>query len=328
MASVAQAMARMLLQGADRSRVGAESTRSNAMVFSNIETPTHSWVADGWPQYLHFRHALGIAQDGDVVEGYEIVPLTAQGLLGWAYVDTNPSATDRSRTLRLLYKSPPIRNFPGNTIFPVGVRVQGFVKNCNLRAMGNYKRGGQAQSAVQMIVLGGGDHGLAFAPYKHGVAGVIAHIHHCLNVPPPQIHPEQNDTMFIARRVFTLVTSKNCHMPSALSPGDDPTHDAAAIHDNWRVLKKLSVGMYVPDEQNLSESEFVPLDASEIRAGDFVDVCVGFDIVCRTIKGKRTVKVHLTIEHVLLLLAGQPVAAEVPVPALENVAEENPGLAF
>jgi hypothetical protein len=39
-----------------------------------------------------------------------------------------------------------------------------------------------------------------------------------------------------------------------------------------------------------------------LNEGDFVDVCVGFDIVtCRNRQGKTIHQVHLTIELVLLL---------------------------
>jgi hypothetical protein len=132
---------------------------SETMVYSNIESigsPTgtqtlanvrpaveHNWLADEWPEHLQFRTALGIPMDGEEVLNHQVVPRTDQGLLSWAYVGTNPSATDRSRTLRLLYRNPPVyKNRPLHVIFPVGVRIQGFVDSCNLRALGNWKRFG------------------------------------------------------------------------------------------------------------------------------------------------------------------------------------------
>jgi hypothetical protein len=68
------------------------------------------------------------------------------------------------------------------------------------------------------------------------------------------------------------------------------------------VLKKLSVGVYVEDEDGNFKA---PCDALVFAEGDFVDVCVGFDIVSKKGRdGAMVVQVHLNIEHVLLLVAG------------------------
>jgi hypothetical protein len=87
--------------------------------------------------------------------------------------------------------------------------------------------------------------------------------------------------------------------------GDDPTDSCAAIESEWRVLKKLSIGMYIPDEVDPADGVAIPCDPLVISQGDFVDVCVGFDIVSKyAYNGELNVQVHLNIQHVLLLASG------------------------
>ncbi|KAF8209807.1 hypothetical protein K438DRAFT_1753440 [Mycena galopus ATCC 62051] len=309
------------------------------MVSSNIETLAHHWIAEGWPEKYRFLHALGIPDDGAALEPYEIVPRTAASLQDWAYVDTNPSASERGRELRLLYKTAPLlRNTPGNVIYPIGICVQGFVTSCNLRALGNYSKGILPQSALQAIVLDGGDHRTQFQHYLTTVGEVVQHIYHCLDSEAPLT--EESTSLFAGRRVFMKVhlelrpaqdddgvqiTPRNCHLPTALCAGDEPLHEAASIAANWRVLRKLSVGMYIVDDVHVTESDFVALDVSRIQVGDFVDVCIGFDIVaCKTSRGGRTYKVHLSLQHMLLLAAREEATEE----DTGAVAEEEIGLSF
>jgi hypothetical protein len=126
--------------------------------------------------------------------------------------------------------------------------------------------------------------------------------------------------MFIGRRVFSKVcmprgrrtvpnvpqvTSGNHKSNSALQDGDDPMGFCKAIDSEWRVLQKVKVGMYMVDDVDPSDGFTVPCEALVIIEGDFVDVCVGFDIVNRRNNktGEPEVRVHLNIEHVLLLVS-------------------------
>ncbi|KAJ7838239.1 hypothetical protein B0H14DRAFT_2588785 [Mycena olivaceomarginata] len=262
------------------------------MVYSNIETVEHTWLADEWPEHLQFRTALGIPMEGEEVLNHEVVP------------------PHGARTALMgLRRHQPLRsqqNRPPHVIYPVGVRVQGFVDSCNLRPLGNWKRGVPPSSALQCIVLGGGvglDH--QFSQYKHAISEITAYIYRCLNVPRPPSDVQERSTLFAARRVFTKINTRNCHLPSALGDGDDPLGDAASVAGNWKVLDKINVGMFVPDDVDPGDGDFVAMDAFHLRPGDFVDVCLGFNIVSRGPRGGRTVQVHLTIDHILLLSAAE-----------------------
>jgi hypothetical protein len=107
-------------------------------------------------------------------------------------------------------------------------------------------------------------------------------------------------------------------------------------------MKKVSVGMYV-EEVEESEHFKVPCDAMIFTEGDFVDVCIGFDIVSKRGRdGWMNVQVHLNIEHILLLVAGPDVGIVrlfiYPLAPSQNSAQEEdddgefavqaPGLVF
>ncbi|KAJ7088876.1 hypothetical protein B0H15DRAFT_800820 [Mycena belliarum] len=298
------------------------------MATSNIETHDHLWLTSLWPEHLRFFHVLDIKDTEEEYALYSIVPNSSSGKREWAYVDRNPNERDASRGLLLLYKNPPIlKNAPVDALFPVGIRVQGFVERCNLKPLGTWASGRSAASAIQFIVLTGGqDHGSVFGQYKTAVSSVVDYIYKCLNVTPPA-NEQDHDTMFIARRVFTKVTRSNRRVPSALERGDDPLGLCKSIDKEWRVLNKPSIGMYIPDDYDVSDGAIVPCDGMGLTEGDFVDVCVGFDIVHRRGRmGEESVQVHLKIEHVLLLASAQ--LAAIADDEAQTVAVQNPGLSF
>ncbi|KAJ7500714.1 hypothetical protein B0H11DRAFT_1908588 [Mycena galericulata] len=273
------------------------------MPASNIETVDHEWLVNEWPAHLRFLSALGISNEDQHMDGYQIVPRTYYGLRDWAYVGRNGRDHDMTRGFLLVYKDPPVLpNSPQNILCPVGVRVQGFIERCNFKPLGNWDTQRQPQTAIQFIVLSGGAHyGPVFSQYKSAVHEVISFIHKCLNSRAPA-RREEEESMFIGRRVFTKITSRNRKVPSALEPGDDPMEFAKTVEPNWRVTSKPNVG-------------------------DFVDVCVGFDIVSRRERADRPVthQVHLSIEHVLLLASAQ----DAEPPAVEpEFTIQGPGLSF
>ncbi|KAJ7126128.1 hypothetical protein C8R44DRAFT_734033 [Mycena epipterygia] len=280
------------------------------MFGSHIETVSHGWLADCWP--LDVRNAIGIPKEGDTFEDWVVVPRNFVAQLGWAYMGRNPTPQDTTQPLLLLYKNPHVYpGAPANSLYPVGVRVQGFVEKCNLRPLGNWNGEGPPQGALQFIALSGGP---LFGEQFQGCLG------------QPNLERDRGDTMFIARRVFTKLTTINRAVPSVISAGDDPMNWARRVQNGWRVISKVNVGMFVLDEIDPTEGDTVPCEPMSISEGDFVDVCVGFDIVTRYMRGVPSHQVHLTLQHILLLKAAE---AETPMETeaiTYNV--HAPGMAF
>ncbi|KAJ7266042.1 hypothetical protein C8J57DRAFT_1469916 [Mycena rebaudengoi] len=212
-------------------------------------------------------------------------------MLHWAYVTRNPAAADHTRQYLLAYRYPALsEDALLSTICPVGIRVQG---------------DSLPQSAVQFVVLGGGAAlESQFREYVFAIEKVIDYIYHCVHYQTDRT--DLGDSLYVSRRVFTKITAKNRAEPSALAEGDDPHGDAAKFGDEWRVVNKARVGKYVTDSDGTAGVAKVPWDPVLISAGDFVDVCVGFEIA--SLKNKpgvwsRRHKVHLSIQHILLLQA-------------------------
>ncbi|KAJ7088626.1 hypothetical protein C8R44DRAFT_892691 [Mycena epipterygia] len=99
-----------------------------------------------------------------------------------------------------------------------------------------------------------------------------------------------------------------------------------SVNEAWRVVDKAQVGMYITDTVNVSGATKVPCDPLLITEGDFVNVCIGFDIVTRQTKGTVFHQVHLTNEHILLLVAAAEVGPMDDVPEVVHV--QGPGLSF
>ncbi|KAJ7270468.1 hypothetical protein C8J57DRAFT_1508498 [Mycena rebaudengoi] len=281
----------------------------------------HTWLADELPDHLKFPSLLEIPAADEPIENWQVVPCTYPGKLEWAHVGRNPTAQDHTRQLVLVYKHPRIfPHAPANMLYPIGVRVQGFIHDCNLNPLGTWSGANDGpQKSLQFITMGGG--GIIdnlFAKYKVAIVEIIEFIYRSLRLPVPSGKWLDSEFLYIVRRVFTKVTPKNRYRTCALQPGEDPTLLAKQVEANWRVLERLSVGMYVEDESEESDGFKVACNPMTLGHGDFVDVCIGFDIVTRNSSEGTTHQVHLKLEHVLLLIA----AEDIPKEATEGEGEE------
>ncbi|KAJ7158207.1 hypothetical protein C8R43DRAFT_1124829 [Mycena crocata] len=299
------------------------------MPASHLENADHSWLADLWPEWLHFPDALDIPGDDEPIENYMVVPLTYARQLDWAFVGKNHGQRDHTRNVLLMYKYPHVYpHSPKNMLHPVGIRVQGFVERCNLKPLGNWTSDKNPSGAVQHVILSGGPHYQSiFSQYRSAVADVVAYIHKFLDVAAP-ISPvgDDDDSLYIRRRVFTKIDGSNRKKPSALERGDDPMGYCKAVDAQWRVLSKVRTGQYIFDEAEPKDGEKVPCDPLVVSEGDFVDVCLGFDIVTHRRDNQLEVKVHLNIEHVLILV---PAVESIELPSEgETPSVQEPGISF
>ncbi|KAJ7273854.1 hypothetical protein C8J57DRAFT_1505975 [Mycena rebaudengoi] len=284
---------------------------------SHIETPKHTWLVEELPAHLRFLDALDLPGPDEPVENYEVVPRTYHSKLEWAHIGYNPHSQDHTRQVLLVYKHPRILpHAPPNMLYPVGIRVQAFIRSCILVPLGTWTGGDDPpQKALQFVILGG--------------AGVIDEQFANLRVPVPHGNWAESELLYIARRVFTKITAKNRHLTCALFPGEDPTNTAAQVQAHWRVLDRLSAGMYVPDEADATEGFKVPCNPMTFGSGDFVDVCIGFDIVSRGDgKNRTTHQVHLKLEHILLLAAANDLPQPAEEPSVTEMHVQSAGLVF
>ncbi|KAJ7279721.1 hypothetical protein C8J57DRAFT_1502363 [Mycena rebaudengoi] len=272
---------------------------------SHIETPNHTWLVEDMPAHLQFLDALNLPVSDQPIENYMVVPRTHHGKLEWAHVGYNPYSQDRTRQMILVYKHPHILpHAPPNMLYPVGIRVQGFLQQCVLGPLGNWsgRVSDPPQKALQFVTLtGGGVVDDIFAKYREAIIEVIEFIYRSLGLPVPHGNWADSEQLFISCRVFTKVTAKNRHRLCVLEEGEDPTLTAKQVEAHWR-----------------KEGFKVPCNPMTFGSGDFVDVCIGFDIVSLS-DGKRgqTHQVHLKLEHIMLLAS----AEDLPTPNVEEADE-------
>lgn len=70
-------------------------------------------------------------------ESWQLVPTSFEDVCAWASVTRDTTVAEWTRAYQLLY------NYPGetalaNTIYPVVLQLQGFVKTCNLTPLGSW----------------------------------------------------------------------------------------------------------------------------------------------------------------------------------------------
>lgn len=68
---------------------------------------------------------------------WQLVPTTFEGVVEWVFVKTYRGSRDWTRCYSILYRDPG-EIPPTKYQYPLVVRIQGFIKSCNLTPMGNW----------------------------------------------------------------------------------------------------------------------------------------------------------------------------------------------
>lgn len=72
-----------------------------------------------------------------VQANWQLVPTTFEGVIEWVYVRSLSRQRDWTRGYNILYQDP--GEIPPTTYhYPLVVRIQGYVKSCNLAPLGNW----------------------------------------------------------------------------------------------------------------------------------------------------------------------------------------------
>lgn len=91
-------------------------------------------AANLWP-----IHAQVAPEAKDIQTEWQLVPSTFEGVTEWAYLRGSHTQRTRdwTRTYCILYQHPG-QHAVSSTHYPLVVRIQGFVKSCNLAPFGNW----------------------------------------------------------------------------------------------------------------------------------------------------------------------------------------------
>ncbi|KAJ6623308.1 hypothetical protein B0H10DRAFT_2213700 [Mycena sp. CBHHK59/15] len=269
---------------------------------SFIETPDNEWAAEVWPGILQFSEALGLPAYTAHSPPWVVVPLTLTAILDWAYVHRSDQVADYTREHVLLYKNPPHAAL--NTVFPVGVRVQGFIMRSTLGMLGNWEgTPGTAVSAAQSVALGCGGYRepwhatmLAFRAIEDLVQTSLSSGGFSRPGHRASTRDVVDQELYLTRRVFEKITTRNRGVRLS-------GYKTGTIH-------------LVTALQSATNGELLEKFRQDDCPGDFVDVCIRFDIVAKR-EGKRgemTYHVRYTIQHILLLKSAADLEAELGAP--------------
>ncbi|KAI0054357.1 hypothetical protein BV25DRAFT_1769545, partial [Artomyces pyxidatus] len=204
------------------------------------------------------------------------VPNTFEALCQWAYVHYVNQGRDLNRRHLFLHQpvNPAAVLRTARTGPEVNIRFQGFLGQCNLKPLGNW-RGTltSAHRAVQFLQLVSGP----FTAQMKDQVCCVDNIKNLVlreiltNVDPeegPLTFDGSKTTLSFQRRVFT----RSEFPPSLLTYMDDPSGTAGAMHKQWRVTNRIAFGRKMDDGgiERCSHHLFNP--------GDFIDVTARIDI--------------------------------------------------
>ncbi|KAH7908093.1 hypothetical protein BJ138DRAFT_1208189, partial [Hygrophoropsis aurantiaca] len=258
-------------------------------------------IRDLWPDGI--SESLQLENPNTDIAEWQVVPFTYEETCDWAHVVADVNASDRTHAHLLLYKSPNFDDIQPNEVFPVTIRVQGFLGRFNLSPFGTWNRSdSNGAPAIQHLSLTCSGLVELWTPVVDAIFNIRKLIHASLgSVEREDEHPENAHDIYMQRRVFTKITPQNAHLQDVLTSGEDPSHLRDRVAANWRVTEKIQLG-------RCFNGEFVACPFTSFSTGDFVDVGASFDISVRRSGGRqRVVRAHLRIEHVLLLASAKEV---------------------
>ncbi|KAH7905658.1 hypothetical protein BJ138DRAFT_1118278 [Hygrophoropsis aurantiaca] len=250
-------------------------------------------VRDSWPKGI--GHLDGEKISCASLQDWEKVPPTYYEICSWAQVALDPSAQERRRENILVYAKPPATE--QHTLFPISIRVQGFLEACCLHRLGNWKGNPtNAQRAVHSVTLRSNGEERTWAPIHTAIRHIRQLVQRQLTANNLYEEPplDTTDDLRLYHRVFQKRQRKD---PATVLPvSEDPNQFYPAISQHWALADRIQIGRRM---ENGGKAACSPLTLSP---GDFVDVGITFEIVKQKQRdGTWGFRVHLGFSHVLQL---------------------------
>ncbi|KAJ6554924.1 hypothetical protein DFH09DRAFT_1165915 [Mycena vulgaris] len=237
---------------------------------SFIETNDHSWSADLWPPHLPFSSALGIPAHSAHAADWTVAPSNCAAMYDWTFISKNTASREPRREQVLLYKSPP--RVAVNTLFPV--------------ANGDASTSISATQSVVLECRGNFGPWEATLSAMRNIEDLVQFQWSLQGYGPTEFFLDRSgragqfQDLYCARCVFQKVTPQTAA----------------------RVMKKRSSGRLLKDVEG--SDYFEAYNARAFTPGDFVDLCIGFEIVSlRPSRRSSDVRFKLrpVIQHIVLL---------------------------
>lgn len=152
------------------------------------------------------------------------MPVTFEEICDWAYVSVSKVSNDQTRRHLVLYRSPEATL--DLVVYPVTLRVQGFIERAKLIALGDWdgyvaiidlnlehvnraapRNRSTAMRAMQHLTLSCGGHLKPWLAFQTAIRHIRQLVHNTIGGPKHLVETVQrpNELMHFQRRVFTKV---------------------------------------------------------------------------------------------------------------------------
>ncbi|KAH7905486.1 hypothetical protein BJ138DRAFT_1228975 [Hygrophoropsis aurantiaca] len=250
-------------------------------------------VRDLWPKGIGNLDGAHLSPAS--LEDWQKVPSTYPEICSWAQVARDPTCTEKRRENIIVYCNPPPSDCP--TLFPISVRIQGFLEACCLRPLGTWN--GEpvtAQNASQTLTLRTNGDDRPWSPIHSAIRHIRQLVQRQLRGDSLYEEPAKENTAILRlfHRVFVKRTDD--HTADPLPIADDPAQFYPAVAHQWSLADRVRIGRRAANGKTIACSHL------GLSPGDFVDVGLTFEIVRHKQKdGPLAFKVHLGFSHVLQL---------------------------
>ncbi|KIO10711.1 hypothetical protein M404DRAFT_20963 [Pisolithus tinctorius Marx 270] len=244
---------------------------------SFLPSPGHLLGADLWADDL--RSIIHGRRPIHELRQWECYPTSLCNMIEWAAMARHPSPPDRRRSHLLVYKTLPTPE-PCNALYPVSVRIYGFLDRFCVGDFGNWNGDcTRTANAVQSLSLSSMGNSAAWRNQLDRLNLMASFASHVLKIPLPSIQFRHH--LHMQRKVFT----KNLKHPFELQEARDrlasPTqivtpqnaHVPRLPEYPWQWSGPLEI-LEMGEDGNIMPSHEVLLSR-----GDFVEIDAEFDLV-------------------------------------------------
>ncbi|KIN95610.1 hypothetical protein M404DRAFT_34053 [Pisolithus tinctorius Marx 270] len=264
---------------------------------SFLPSSNHVLAADLWPSHIS-RIIESHVHVTDLLE-WQHFPTSLSQFIQWGAVSQDHTVDKKSRSFLLVYKTI-LYNEPSSAVYPISVRIYGYLQHFSLGDVGNWEGdSSRAQYAVQTINLTGNDLDIAWKNQLDRLNLAATFASRALKIPLAQTQFRRQ--LYMQHKVFDKIPPPSLQQLSASST--DPLQVNPHMRDGPHMPTgpwKWNGPIEILDLQK--DGTIIPIHEILLTSGDLVEVDAEFDLVIgRGRTGSKHLQVFLSCKQVLRL---------------------------
>ncbi|KAH7906342.1 hypothetical protein BJ138DRAFT_1117661 [Hygrophoropsis aurantiaca] len=224
---------------------------------------------------------------------WEIFPTNIESMVEWAEVIKDTNVRSKYRNKIVVYKE--LSNGVGNIVYPVSVRLNGYIRNIDVGRLGDWDgKPENVHAASQTISLESNGCAEAWNSTLECLNLMAYFMSRTMNIPLEREKPFFRN-LVLQRKVFYRSKREEA---VTVPRSDDPNGLLQFLPNEWDLNEDLPIG------QQLNDGSIKRYNRILLSTGDFVEVCASFDIVIsrQSTFPRTSLKLFLCMSQILSII--------------------------